>query len=96
MKHKVDFFFQEEPQLVSLHWLLEEVSRQMAQVGGATSRFIIDIMPNLKFLINNDIFLADCTDDMKSFELKVGASPSTVLTIGIALSKRLVLVRPLY
>lgn len=55
----------EDPQLVSLRWLLEEVGRQMETTS---TRFIVDIMPNLKFLINNDIFLADCTQEMNSFE----------------------------
>ena len=39
--------------------------------GGSSSRFIVDIMPNLKFLINNDILLADCDNDMKAFEQQV-------------------------
>ncbi|XP_076449960.1 uncharacterized protein LOC143286307 [Babylonia areolata] len=60
----------EEPELVSLHWLLGEVSRQMEQCGQGASRFIVDIMPNLKFLINSDVFLAACTADMKNFEQK--------------------------
>lgn len=55
----------EDPQLVSLHWLLEEVSRQMEVTS---MRFIVDIMPNLKFLINNDVFLADCAQEMNAFE----------------------------
>ncbi|KAK7099513.1 uncharacterized protein [Littorina saxatilis] len=59
----------EDPQLVSLHWLLGEVSRQIDQNScRGASRFIVDIMPNLKFLINNDIFLAECTNDMNAFE----------------------------
>ncbi|KAL8559351.1 hypothetical protein ACOMHN_045071 [Nucella lapillus] len=59
----------EEPDLVSLHWLLGEVSRQMGAQGDKGSlRFVVDIMPNLKFLINSDIFLANCADDMKAFE----------------------------
>jgi hypothetical protein len=73
----VIFFFsllQEDPQLVSLHWLLGEVGRQMGGGGGGEhSRFIVDIMPNLKFLINNDIFLSDCTNDMVTFEKAVSA-----------------------
>ena len=67
-------FLQDDPQLVSLHWLLGEVSRQIEQTSSSTSRFIIDIMPNLKFLINNDIFLADCTSDMNGFEQKVSGA----------------------
>nr|KAG5692166.1 hypothetical protein BaRGS_020714 [Batillaria attramentaria] len=55
----------EDPQLVSLRWLLEEVGRQMETTS---TRFIVDVMPNLKFLINNDIFLADCTEEMNRFE----------------------------
>lgn len=56
--------------MLSLGWLLEEVSRQMTQIG-KSSNYIVDIMPNLRFLIKNESFLAECSKEMKAFEQKV-------------------------
>ena len=67
---------QGDPKLVSLHWLLWEVSQQMERSGRGASRFIVDIMPNLKFLINNDTFLVDLSRDMADFEQQVGPRPA--------------------
>ena len=46
------------------------------QQGSAERFYVIDFMPNLKWLLGNNYFIKDCTTEFRVFEEKVGLSRS--------------------
>lgn len=71
--------------MMSLGWILEEVSKLLEVNGGKSCNFVVDIMPNLRFLIKADIFLADCSEEIKKFENKV---TGTIKYFGVIYCRR--------
>ena len=58
-----------EPERVQLDWVLRLVQHQVEQQPGKT--YIIDILPNLKWLQRNECLIANCEEHLKVFEEKV-------------------------
>ena len=63
------FFEQTDPDSISLAWILREVSAIVAQ--NPQGRYLVDMMPNLKYLHRGASFSRDCSAALRTFELKV-------------------------
>ena len=78
---KVSLFFliQEDPTSVSLSWILREITSQVDK--NPKGRFLVDMMPNLKYLIQTATFSKDCSTAMQQFEKKYPVSFALYFTL---------------
>ena len=60
---------QDDPSTVSLSWILKEVTTEVDK--NPKGRFLVDMMPNLKYIIRTANFSQDCSSSMAAFEEKV-------------------------
>ena len=58
-----------EPSHVTLEWLLRLMSHVVE--SDPEQFFIIDVVPNLRWLARNDHLTNNCTDELAAFESKV-------------------------
>ena len=63
--------FQEEPGHISLDWLLSLVSHRIEQESEDGISYLVDIMPNLKYMLKSPTLAKDCKEGMKDFEEQV-------------------------
>ncbi|XP_064603012.1 uncharacterized protein LOC135468600 [Liolophura sinensis] len=56
----------EKPVLLSLNWVFREINKILD--SNQNKVYLIDIMPNLKFLLRNENYLKDLAYDMATFE----------------------------
>ena len=68
-----------EPSHVTLEWLL----RLMTHVVESDPEqfFIVDVVPNLRWLARNEHLVNNCAAELESFEHKVSQSPSRPRTL---------------
>ncbi|KAK6191370.1 hypothetical protein SNE40_003079 [Patella caerulea] len=68
LRAKVQAQIKEDPLAVKLIWVTREISKHIDEnpKGG----YIIDLMPNLKSLVNSAGFVKECSNEMKLFEQK--------------------------
>ncbi|XP_077978646.1 uncharacterized protein LOC144434067 [Glandiceps talaboti] len=69
----------EEPSHLSLEWVLEVLSAEIEK--DINGRYLIDVMPNLRFLLRCEKFVKDCQYEMTIFEKKYPVSCALNLTI---------------
>lgn len=55
------------------------VSRALTESKG--NFFIVDLMPNLKWMLNNPLFIKECSEEFKFFQEKVGISAVTDMLV---------------
>ena len=60
---------QEDSSQLTLHWVLELIEEEILKYPGDT--VLVDIVPNLKFLLRVPTFVKACDKEMKEFEEKV-------------------------
>ncbi|GFR80522.1 UMP-CMP kinase [Elysia marginata] len=60
---------EDDPSTVSLSWILKEVTSEVDK--NPKGRFLVDMMPNLKYIIRTANFAKDCSSSMAAFEEKV-------------------------
>ena len=58
-----------EPHHVTLDWVLRLVQHVIE--SDPNQIFIVDIVPNLKWLIRDENLIKDCTKELENFENKV-------------------------
>ena len=58
-----------EPSHVNLEWVLRLLQHYIESDPGQV--FIVDIVPNLKWLVRNEHLIKECSSEMESFEQKV-------------------------
>ena len=58
-----------EPTHVQLEWVMRFIQHIVESDPNQT--YIVDIVPNLKWLIRNDLLIKECTQEMAKFEEKV-------------------------
>lgn len=61
---------EEDPSQLTLHWVLELIEEEIEKHKGDT--ILVDIVPNLKFLLKVPTFVKNCEEEMEQFENKVG------------------------
>lgn len=66
---KTSVVYQEDPSTVSLQWILREITA--AVDANPHGRYLVDMMPNLKYVIKTANFSKDCSIHMSQFEEKV-------------------------
>ncbi|XP_005098206.2 uncharacterized protein LOC101850717 [Aplysia californica] len=59
---------EDDPTSISLSWILHEVTAQVDR--NPQGRYLVDMMPNLKYLIRTATFSQDCSSSMEQFEQK--------------------------
>lgn len=59
----------EDSSQLTLHWVLELIDQEILKYPGKT--VIVDMVPNLKFLIKAPGLVKECCSEMKEFEEKV-------------------------
>ena len=65
--------FQTEPDILRLDMVMKSIVKKLQQLS--PDRFyVIDFMPNLKWLLGNNYFIKECNTEFRSFESKVGAN----------------------
>lgn len=62
---------QNDPNHVSVEWVLQMTEKRIEQCSDPSATFLIDFIPNLKYMLRLEPFLKDCSDDMERFEEKV-------------------------
>ncbi|XP_014670518.1 PREDICTED: UMP-CMP kinase 3-like isoform X2 [Priapulus caudatus] len=71
--HKIDTtiaiqkMLREDPTKLTLDWGLRLVENCIS-AGSPDSHYLVDAMPNLRFLLIEDFFLKDCSEEMQRFE----------------------------
>lgn len=60
------------PSEFTLQWVLDLVENKIKNLPGNT--FLVDLVPNLKFLLKVPIFAKNCSKEMELFEEKVSMS----------------------
>ena len=71
-----------EPNHVQLEWVLRFIQHTVESDPNQT--YIVDIVPNLKWLIRNEFLIKECSQELSKFEEKVcnfGFIKLLVLTI---------------
>ena len=58
-----------EPHNIQLDWVMRFVQHLVESDPNQT--FIVDIMPNLKWLVRNEFLIKDCDKELAKFEEKV-------------------------
>ena len=58
-----------DPAIVPLDWVLRLI--QNAIESEPNQFFVIDLLPNLRWLLRNEYLIKECSQEMKSFEEKV-------------------------
>ncbi|KAL5006691.1 hypothetical protein ScPMuIL_015497 [Solemya velum] len=58
-----------EPDILRLNWVMRKMVYMLDEMD-QNQVYLIDFMPNLKFLLNNDTFIKDCSTDFRFFESK--------------------------
>ncbi|KAK3594056.1 hypothetical protein CHS0354_040818 [Potamilus streckersoni] len=61
------------PELLRLDWCLKEIMKYLDDME-KDEVYVIDFLPNLKFLQNNELFTKDCVNEFKQFEAKYPVS----------------------
>jgi len=59
----------EDSSALTLHWVLELVDKEISKYPGEV--VIVDMVPNLKFLLRVPELSKECTNEMNNFETKV-------------------------
>ncbi|XP_057297882.1 uncharacterized protein LOC130628868 [Hydractinia symbiolongicarpus] len=59
---------EEDPSQLTLHWVLELIEEEIEKHKGDT--ILVDIVPNLKFLLKVPTFVKNCEEEMEQFENK--------------------------
>ncbi|GFN78751.1 adenylate kinase/ump-cmp kinase family and p-loop containing nucleoside triphosphate hydrolase domain-containing protein [Plakobranchus ocellatus] len=72
-------YFQDDPTTVSLTWILKEVTSAVDK--NTSGRFLVDMMPNLKYIIRTANFAQDCSSSMAAFEEKYPISFSLYFSL---------------
>ncbi|KAL3842042.1 hypothetical protein ACJMK2_020107 [Sinanodonta woodiana] len=62
-----------QPELLRLDWCLKEIMKYLDDME-KDEVYVIDFLPNLKFLQNNELFTKDCVNEFKQFEAKYPVS----------------------
>lgn len=65
----IQSLLKQEESFLRLDAVLRMVSRALL-AHDKTKFFIVDLMPNLKWMLNNPMFIKECADDFKTFEEK--------------------------
>ncbi|ESO97288.1 hypothetical protein LOTGIDRAFT_159309 [Lottia gigantea] len=68
LRAKIQTTIKDDPTMVKLIWVTREISRIIDE--NPKQNYLIDLMPNLKSLVNNNSFVKECTNEMKLFEGK--------------------------
>ena len=58
-----------DPSQISLEWVLRLLQHMIE--NDPNQIFVVDLIPNLRWLIKNEHLVKDCSEDMKAFEEKV-------------------------
>lgn len=58
-----------DPSQISLEWILRLLQHQIE--NDPNQIFVVDLIPNLRWLVRNDNLVKECTKEMKAFEEKV-------------------------
>lgn len=64
----IQSMLKQEESFLRLDAVLRMVSRTLTE--SKASFFIVDVMPNLKWMLNNPLFIKECTEEFKFFEEK--------------------------
>lgn len=72
---------EDDPSTVSLSWILKEVTAEVDK--NPTGRFLVDMMPNLKYIIRTANFAKDCSSSMAAFEEKYPISFSVYFSLNM-------------
>lgn len=59
----------EDSSQLTLHWVLELIDKEISKHTGKT--VVVDMVPNLKFLLKAPDLVKECCTEMKAFEEKV-------------------------
>ena len=59
---------QEDPSHVSMDWILRKVELYIEQDNDKNATYIVDYVPNLKYLLRISDITKDCKDAMNKFE----------------------------
>ena len=63
--------FQNDPSHVTIEWVLQMVERRIERHNNPAATYLIDFIPNLKYMLKLEPLLKDCTRHMEAFEEKV-------------------------
>lgn len=66
----------EDSSQLTLHWVLELIDEEISKHTGKT--VIVDMVPNLRFLLRAPDLVKECCKEMKDFEKKVALFKLTV------------------
>ncbi|KAK3698364.1 hypothetical protein RRG08_022925 [Elysia crispata] len=72
---------EDDPSTVSLSWILKEVTTEVDK--NPKGRFLVDMMPNLKYIIRTANFSQDCSSSMAAFEEKYPISFSLYFSLNM-------------
>ncbi len=64
---------QDEPDHVSIEWLLSMVEKKIERSGQMGGTFLIDLLPNMRYLLRIPSLTKNCSSAMQNFESKVSA-----------------------
>ena len=67
--HEIAEFLNQNPHHLTLEWVLEIVSEELVKHPGRPA--LVDMIPNLKFLMQAKSFIKNCEKEMIAFEEKV-------------------------
>ncbi|BFZ15897.1 hypothetical protein BsWGS_18935 [Bradybaena similaris] len=79
--HELKKILEEDPSTVSLQWILREITA--AVDANPHGRYLVDMMPNLKYVIKTANFSKDCSIHMSQFEEKYTISFSLYFSLNI-------------
>ncbi|KAI0227377.1 hypothetical protein LSAT2_022153 [Lamellibrachia satsuma] len=67
-------FLEEDPSHVTLEWVLIMLERRIEQDIGMDCTYLVDLIPNLKFVLRSKNFVKDCRPAMEKFEQRYPVS----------------------
>ena len=75
-------FLEEEPHHLTIEWLFKLVLQELRAAPKEQSLFLIDLMPNLKFMLKNENLVKErCCEEIEKFEKNVTGSGTTVVLL---------------
>ncbi|CAL1546715.1 unnamed protein product, partial [Lymnaea stagnalis] len=79
--HELKRMLEEDPTTISLSWILREVTTSVDK--NPRGRYLVDMMPNLKYIIRTANFSQDCSSNMAVFEKKYPISFSLYFSMNM-------------
>lgn len=60
-----------DPKHITLHWVFSLIIREIESLLTSHNSFLVDVIPNMRFLLRHPEFIKDCQQEMEEFEKQV-------------------------